>query len=131
MKTSAKQFFQSAIAISKKRFFQITFGIGFLFFAAGAGILYYFLYPQMRSELFVPLHYNIHFGVDLIGQWWQLFTSPFIAAVILLVNWIIAVYFFKKEPVLSSFFAVVAAICAALLFVATIFIVLLNLTYYG
>lgn len=109
----------------------MTFGIAFLFSAASAFILYYFLYPAMRSQPFVPLHYNIHFGVDLIGQWWQLFTAPAIALLITLLNILFAIFFLKKEPVLSSFFAVVAVIGTALLFVATVFIVLLNMTYYG
>ncbi|MFA6909244.1 MAG: hypothetical protein WC289_05195 [Patescibacteria group bacterium] len=34
----------------------------------------------------VPLHYNIYFGIDLIGAWWHIFLFPGIGLLILLLN---------------------------------------------
>ncbi|MFH1668118.1 MAG: hypothetical protein ABH884_03820 [Candidatus Komeilibacteria bacterium] len=39
----------------------------------------------------VPLHYNIYFGIDLIGAGWQLYYQPLFGFIIILTNLILAI----------------------------------------
>ncbi|MFC1687843.1 hypothetical protein ACFL0L_04660 [Patescibacteria group bacterium] len=42
------------------------------------------------TQLPVPLHYNIFFGIDLVGDWWFLYLLPALGMVLLLMNALIA-----------------------------------------
>lgn len=42
------------------------------------------------TQLPVPLHYNIYFGIDLVGEWWFLYMLPAIGVILLLLNALIA-----------------------------------------
>ncbi len=50
------------------------------------------------TEELVYLHYNIYFGVDLIGRWYQLYIMPFIGTLIIALNAYIGFILFKREP---------------------------------
>ena len=99
--------------------------------AASLVLIWWQLFPQIREQIFIPLHYNIHFGVDSLGPWWRIFTIPFLEILILVVNTIAAVYLWKRERVLSELVVGTGLMCEATLFVALLFVILLNLTYYG
>lgn len=85
--------------------------------------------PLVYGETAVPLHYNIHFGVDTIGDWKRVFTVPVIGLAVLCLNMFLARYFFSRERALSYIAAGSALFLECILFVATIFIVLLNISY--
>ncbi|MBI2037791.1 MAG: hypothetical protein HYT15_02570 [Candidatus Magasanikbacteria bacterium] len=44
------------------------------------------------------LHYNIIFGVDSVGEWWQIYFPPLIGVLVILFNCLcsLAVYFYDK-----------------------------------
>lgn len=44
------------------------------------------------------LHYNIIFGVDLVGKWWRIFYLPLMGIGVLMINYFLAaaVYLFDK-----------------------------------
>ena len=61
-------------------FFQNTIvrtlmGISVLLALASFGIVAYFIRP---SESLLVLHYNVYFGVDMLGVWWQAYILPVI-----------------------------------------------------
>ncbi|EKE12081.1 MAG: hypothetical protein ACD_14C00023G0004 [uncultured bacterium] len=50
----------------------------------------------------IILHYNVYFGVDVIGAWWQVYFLPLIGLVILLVNSTLGYLFYgKKERIVA------------------------------
>ncbi len=51
---------------------------------------------QDAGQIF--LHYNIIFGVDLVGNWWQIYYLPAIGILIILLNYLFSgsVYLFDK-----------------------------------
>jgi hypothetical protein len=99
--------------------------------AGATGLIYWFLFPEAAEQIAVPLHYNIHFGVDRYGAWRQLFTIPFIGLFILLFNLGVAGYLWTRDKMLSVALSVATLIMEMLLIVALVFVILLNLSYYG
>lgn len=87
------------------------------------------LFPGLQNKLAIPLHYNIHFGVDLFGAWWQIFTIPAVGTLILFINFVGALYLWRREKVLSYFFATGTVLIELIFLVGMVFIVLLNLAY--
>lgn len=50
----------------------------------------------------IILHYNVYFGVDVIGAWWQVYSLPAIGLVILLVNTTLGYSFYcQKERIIA------------------------------
>jgi hypothetical protein len=49
------------------------------------------------SRDLVVLHYNVDFGVNLIGNVRQIYTLPLLGLIIFLVNFIILVFIFKRN----------------------------------
>ncbi|MBU1126469.1 MAG: hypothetical protein ABH826_05105 [Patescibacteria group bacterium] len=129
MKTKIIQWGKNFKALFAKRFFQVTFIVAFLFLALMTLLPAWQLLPDIKEAGTIPLHYNIHFGVDSFGVWWRVFMIPVSGAVILIVNFLLAVAFWKRERVLSKFLAATAMLVQFLLFISMIFVVLFNLAY--
>lgn len=50
----------------------------------------------------IILHYNVYFGVDVIGAWWQVYSLPAIGLAILSVNTILGYSFYcQKERIMA------------------------------
>lgn len=45
----------------------------------------------------IILHYNVYFGVDVIGAWWQLYFLPLVGLIILLVNSTLGYSFYDQK----------------------------------
>jgi len=60
-----------------------------------------------NGQLF--LHYNVIFGVDLIGEWWQIYYLPLAGLMVLLANFGLSLFFYRNDKILArllSFFTV-------------------------
>ncbi len=84
------------------------------------------VFPEAHRAPFIPLHYNIYFGVDQFGPWYQLFAPAVLGLVILCLNIAGEAFFFQHERILSVFFAWLTVLIQCVLLVATVFMVLLN-----
>ncbi len=49
----------------------------------------------------MPLHYNIYYGIDLVGPWWYLFALPAGGLAILLVNGVLSVLLERRDVAIS------------------------------
>lgn len=85
------------------------------------------LLPLLQSQSFLPLHYNIYFGVDQFGAWYGLFEPAAIGLLILAVNVACEAALFRRERILSAFFAGATLLAEVILLAATAFTVWLNL----
>ncbi len=85
------------------------------------------LLPTIGGDPFIPLHYNIYFGVDRFGPWYDVFALPIIGAGLLLLNLVFEGMYVAREHVLAKFFATATLVAEAILLVSMVFIVLLNL----
>lgn len=115
---------------SSLRFFRICFGLSLLTIVLMTALPLWKMWPIIAArEAVVPMHYNIHFGVDRTGAWWGFFVLPAIGLGCLIVNGLMALRLWKREQMLSYLFAGVTVAVEVILFVAMIFVVSLNLAY--
>ena len=80
-------------------------GSGF-FLIAGWGILLYFIRPR---ETPLILHYNVYFGVDLLGSWWQAYLLQGVATFLFLVHIFLAYSFYQKKDRFASYILLLAS----------------------
>ncbi len=99
--------------------------IGALFFDfVNWGVLGFFIRPV---DFPIILHYNVYFGVDLIGNWWQVFFLPAVGTIILTVNSLLAYFFYRQKERIASYLLLLAAfIVQAGISIASASIVLIN-----
>ena len=113
----------------KKRAVQLLFGASIVLFVITFLIPYLELYPEIMTKTAVPLHYNIHFGVDMFGVWWRVFTPSIVGFVIIAINTILALVYWPKDKMLSYSVLSTSVVLHVFLILATIFMTLLNLSY--
>lgn len=115
--------------LRRQRFFVVAFVVALALVGISATHIYWQLFPDVMTAQIVPLHYNIHFGIDHTGSWWQLFVPSAIAFVVTLGNFAAAVALWRRERVLAYAFAVAALAFDIVMAVGSVFVVFLNLLY--
>lgn len=105
------------------------FGIALLCIALSLALIFWRLFPELYGKEVVPLHYNIHYGVDWTGVWWQIFVYPAASVLLCIVHGGIALYLVKMQPVLFRVVCVATALFSLFLFASTVFVVLMNMIY--
>ncbi|EKE15854.1 MAG: hypothetical protein ACD_11C00103G0056 [uncultured bacterium] len=80
------------------------------------GLLLFFIRPV---DFPLILHYNVYFGVDIIGDWRQIYLLPAIVTLIFIINTILGYFFYKQKEravtyllFLASFIAHISALIA-------------------
>jgi hypothetical protein len=48
-------------------------------------------------DFLIILHYNVYFGVDLIGSWWQMYLMPLIGLLIAFANAFLGYLFYQRK----------------------------------
>lgn len=78
-------------------------------------------------EFPIILHYNVYFGVDLAGDYRQVFVLPLIGFILFGINLILSLYFYKQKERISSYILMIAALMIQLsLIVASASVILIN-----
>ncbi len=85
------------------------------------------LLPGIIDIGFIPLHYNIYFGIDQFGPWYGVFLPAGLGAIILFINITAASMFFRTERLLALFLAWGTVAANAVLLTSIIFTITLNL----
>lgn len=87
---------------------------------------FYGIYAYIpRNEFTVFLHYNIYFGIDKSGEWYQLFLLPASLCIILLFN---TFFSYKSSSPVIHWLALTASLLALIVMsVALILIIQLNI----
>lgn len=73
------------------------------------------------------LHYNIYFGIDLIGPWYQIFIMPVAVLFILLINMYISYKFFTNNGIFSKIILSITVVIAFFSLIGVLLIVRQNL----
>jgi hypothetical protein len=63
------------------------------------GLVAFFIRPV---DFPIVLHYNVYFGVDIIGAWWQVYYLPLIGLLILAVNTILGYIFYQQKERIAA-----------------------------
>ena len=88
--------------------------------------LYAAFYVRGAAEP-VFLHYNVVFGVDLIGEWWKVLYVPMSGFIIFLINFILAWWVYGQDKILARFFTFITACLNIFLALAFYLLVGLNI----
>jgi TctA family transporter len=72
------------------------------------------------------LHYNIIFGIDLIGEWWKLYLMPAAMLVVIILNFIISYFYYRHNRFISRYVAFSTAFIGLMFTIASNLIVGLN-----
>lgn len=103
----------------RRLFFVLTF---FVLVIAWT-IPYWKLKNVVAPGALLPLHYNVHLGVDYAGPWYVSLFFPGFATVVLIVNTLLASWV-RKQSKLLEYTLVISALCVALFTVLALFFVL-------
>ncbi len=101
--------------------------ISLLLIALSTVLIFWKLAPLGADGKLLALHYNVFFGVDLLGNWYQALALPGLGLAMFVANMLFARQVWEKEHLLSFLFASGTIIAELALFVAVVFITLLNL----
>jgi hypothetical protein len=93
---------------------------------ANAGLWVALLRTVTPTNSDIILHYNIYFGVDVIGNWKSLFFMPSLAAALLFLNVILSRFFYYKERLASFLFAGTALVVQLLMAVGVVSAIIIN-----
>lgn len=86
-------------------------------------ILYIFIKPSFEP---VYLHYNIYFGIDLIGEWYRIYIIPLTGFVVILVNYLAGAIIYSSKRVLSYLVVIFAIPVNLFLALAAILLAFIN-----
>lgn len=98
-----------------------------LFWLTSMALLVWRIVPLSEVSSYLPLHYNVYFGVDRFGPWYQVFVIPTLGLLFLLLALVMQTHFFRREKMLARFFALSTTFIQGVLLVATALTVLLNI----
>lgn len=73
------------------------------------------------------LHYNIIFGVDLVGSWWKILFLPMGGLVIILVNYLLSLWLYNIDKVVARMLTIFCGVFLVFLSLAAYLIVDINL----
>lgn len=85
---------------------QILLGLSLIMLIGSFGLLAYFIRP---TETLLVLHYNVYFGVDVLGAWWQLYILPVLGSVFLLGHLFLAQYFYVHTERIAAYLLLLTA----------------------
>lgn len=124
----AKQFFKSFRELLGQEPLSLwTLIVSGMIFATTFFLPFWRIVPLAKDQPFIPLHYNIYFGVDRFGPWYHTFVIPALGLLFLLISLIMQTYFFKRERMLTRFFAVSTIFLELTFFIAMVLLILLNI----
>lgn len=78
-----------------------------------------------QNEL-IFLHYNILFGVDLLGFWWKVLYLPIVGLIIILVNIFLGWSLFSKDKFFAYILNFISVFCQIFLLIASSLLIFLN-----
>lgn len=70
--------------------------------ALANGLAWWLLYSKFHAQTeFVPLHYNIYFGIDLYGPWWRVLILPLSGTLFLFLNLALSFILYQRARMIS------------------------------
>ncbi|MBT4277556.1 hypothetical protein HOD96_02295 [Candidatus Falkowbacteria bacterium] len=81
---------------------------------------------KKTTEL-IPLHYNIYFGIDYIGEWHKLFTIAGVGLLVLLINFLLSLLFYFKDKFIAYTLLITALFVQIILILSSLAIVWINI----
>jgi hypothetical protein len=78
-------------------------------------------------DLPIILHYNVYFGVDMMGDYKEAYLFPLIGIVLLIINFFLSLYLYEKKERIASYLLLIAALMIQLAFIiSSVSVVIIN-----
>lgn len=61
---------------------------------------FYFIRPV---DFPIILHYNVYFGVDILGSWWEVFFLPGVGTFFLIVNFVLGYFSYLRQERIAAY----------------------------
>ena len=75
----------------------------------------------------IILHYNVYFGVDMMGNWKQVYFLPALGLILFVFNLLLSLYFYKEKDRIASYTLMIASLMVQLsLLVASTGVIIIN-----
>lgn len=91
---------EEGVSFFKNIIVQVLIGTNILFCCISFALLLYFIRP---TENILVFHYNIYFGVDVQGIWWQLYILPTAGILFFLGHLFFAYRFYQKYERIAAY----------------------------
>lgn len=113
----AEDFFKSHISVR-------LLVLNLLFNLIDWSILFIYIKPV---DFPIILHYNVYFGVDMLGEWQQVYLLPVIGLFLFIVNFSLSVYFYRGKERIASYLLLMAGMMIQLsLIIASVSVIIIN-----
>lgn len=89
--------------------------------AAAAIVLYL---PRQENAV---LHYNIYFGIDLLGDWYETLFIPVAGFFMIIINGVVGIFIWRRDRVISYLFGIGSFLIAVIIATATGLLLYLNI----
>jgi hypothetical protein len=112
--------------IFKDKFFRIVLPLSVLLNLILWVVLYLNFWPLRETRGILPLHYNIYFGIDFVGEWYKIFIVPATGIFFIIINFLVADMVYLRDKVVSYFLAGAGLFIQVILGLAALTIISLN-----
>lgn len=90
--------------------------------------IWWYIFSNIQpSDEQIFLHYNIIFGIDLVGVWWKILYLPIIGGIMFLFNFLLSYFFYNFDRFLARLLAAWIFLIHIFLLVAVVLLVGLNI----
>ncbi len=90
--------------------------------------LWWYLIANIRVDVGqIFLHYNIIFGVDLVGDWWRIYFLPLAGILVALLDYFFSFMFYSADKFLARLLSFWTLFFHLFLLIGTILLVRLNI----
>lgn len=127
-KAQFNRFLKSYVDMMKreKRYAWSLF-VSFLLFLLTLALPLWKILPMASVNPFIPLHYNVLFGIDRFGPWFSIFWIPGLGFASLLTNTIVSTSVYHQEKFMATLLMIGSLFVQLTLLCAMTLIVLVNL----
>ena len=127
-KAQFKRFFKSFVEMMKreKRYTWILI-VSVLFLLLTLALPLWKIYPDAFLNPFIPLHYNVLFGIDRFGPWYNIFWIPAFGLLALVSNVLVGTLVYHQEKFMTTLLIAGTLGVQMTLFSSMVLIVLVNL----
>lgn len=91
---------ERGVSFFRNTIVRVLLVINVVFLCASFLVLRYFIQPT--ESLFI-LHYNVYFGVEIQGIWWQVFILPFVGVLFFFSHLFFAYRFYRKSERIAAY----------------------------
>jgi hypothetical protein len=113
----------------KQEFFQSQVVVWLLGLSLAANLINWLILKIFIKAVDFPIimHYNVYFGVDMLGTWKQTFILPIMGLILFSINGFLSLRFYKYKERIASHLLLMATLMIQLsLIVASLSVIIIN-----